>query len=116
VAVPDAFELRTVCAESGDDGGGAAVWAVTGCRDPEVGHLNVGLEVLIGAGIDQPLGGIGEPPVDAAAGEAVVAGLVTEQHGREPVLHQGLGYVGDHLGRCVIQAVEHPHQSGADVI
>lgn len=43
-------------------------------------------------------------------------GLVAEQGGREPVLRQRLGQIGDHLRGGVVEAVEDPHEHRADVV
>ena len=59
---------------------------------------------------------VGEPAVDHAAGEPGEPGLVAEQGHRQPGLQQGLGQLGDHLRRRVVQPVEHPHQARVDVV
>lgn len=72
------------------------------------------LVVLLG--VDQALGGVHEPAVVGAAGQAGVVGLVAEEGDGQRVHREGVGHVGQHQGRRVVQAVQDPHQGRADVL
>jgi hypothetical protein len=71
--------------------------------------------VAVVLGIAQPLGGIGEPSVGRAAGQARVAGRVAEQGLGHPVLHQRLAQAGQDERRGVAEPVKHPQQRWGDV-
>lgn len=66
-------------------------------------------------GVHGALGGVGEPTVVRAAGQAGVLPLVAEESDGQPVLHQSLGQVRQHEGGSGVQSVQHPHQRGTEV-
>jgi len=74
------------------------------------------LPLVIRFGVAAACVGIGEPAKEIAARETGVPHLGTEQRDGEPVLHDGLGQVGeDHRG-SVLEPVEHPEQGWADMV
>ena len=95
-----------------------AVWPYSfpAGRLPQLGGERPPVPVVVVGEIDLARRRVSEPPIDHASSGAGVVGLVAEQRDREWGLDEGLAEVAHHLGRGVLQPVEHTHQRGGDVV
>lgn len=77
--LPEAYELVAAVEEFCDDPGGSPVGVVGRQCGAQAGSLGTTVALVVFFGVDQALGGVGEPAVVGAAGQAGVAGLVAAQ-------------------------------------
>ena len=105
-----------LCAcEFGKYPGGSGGIAASCQRCPQTRRMGAAVVFVGLLGKHQTLGRVHEPPVEAAAGQPGVAGLVAEQCDGQRVHREGVDQVAVHHGRGVVQAVQDPQQRRADM-
>src|SRR6202035_5364874 len=110
VPLPQVRELPARLLQGTDDLAGPRPRAHRPVGGAQVGDLGPALPVAVMLRVTQPLGRVGEPPVDLAPGQPRVAGPVTKQGGGHPVLHQRLAETGQDKRGGVVEPVEHAQQ------
>ncbi len=115
VQLPELDELWTDLAQGPDELTGTGGGPGDAKRDTEVRDLRAALMRVRDGRVAGAFGGIGEPSVDARSCQPGVLGVVAEERGGEPVLHERFTQAGQDQRGGVVEPVEDALERGGDM-